>query len=414
VVPAEQGDGIAHAQLVHGPRMIMLGSYGADGESDRLIPKCDAMRTGSSDHTCATRHPVAPRPPVGEAPGVMATGAKGIKGRKPRPGVEERIAELSALRDDPTAPGAEALITRGLAGKRGAVAAAAARVIAEGELEGFEEALAPAFDTFMEQPLKRDPGCLAKTAIARALYRVGRAGRSGEAVFLRGVRHVQLEPVWGGRQDTAVELRGQCALGLVRCGYPDAMTELAELLADAEPMARVGAAQAIAYSERQDVGVPLLRHRARAGDPDARVTSACFAGLLSLAPEGSLPFVAGFVHEGDAETAEAAMIALGESRSAGALPLLAEVAAESPTSERRAVAYLAIALMRTDAAWDHLLNVLRDESEARAHDALDALATYRTEPTVRARVMDALQERADPRLLAAAREAFDQEGSASA
>src|SRR2546426_5542992 len=33
----------------------------------------------------------------------------------------------------------------------------------------------------------------------------------------RGLRHIQMEAVWGGKEDTAGALRGHCALALVSC-----------------------------------------------------------------------------------------------------------------------------------------------------------------------------------------------------
>jgi len=65
-----------------------------------------------------------------------------------------------------------------------------------------------------------------------------------------------------------------------------------------------------------------LRCKAKLGDADARVTAACFAALLSLAPHGSLGFVAGFLEHADESMRDAALIALGESRSPEALPAL--------------------------------------------------------------------------------------------
>ena len=48
-------------------------------------------------------------------------------------------------------------------------------------------------------------------AIARALFALD---YDGEGLYLAGMRHVQMEPGWGGSSDTAVELRGMCAMGL--------------------------------------------------------------------------------------------------------------------------------------------------------------------------------------------------------
>ena len=222
-----------------------------------------------------------------------------------RKGLEQQLAELNALRDEPDTPEARAALAKALDATRAPLVAAAANVIGEAELTGFAPALGAAFARFLELPAKSDAGCVVKTSCARALYRLGE--RATE-VFLRGIAHVQMEPVWGGQQDTAIELRGTSALGLVRAGYPDALVELADLLADKEPMARVAAAQAIAYSERQDIGVPLLRMKARLGDDDPRVTAACFSALFSLSPELSLPYVASFLDADKLEVQEAALI----------------------------------------------------------------------------------------------------------
>jgi hypothetical protein len=66
-----------------------------------------------------------------------------------------------------------------------------------------------AFDRFFENPAKTDPQCWAKNALSRALTGFE---HQDAAVFLRGMRHIQLEPVWGGTSDTAATLRSTCAL----------------------------------------------------------------------------------------------------------------------------------------------------------------------------------------------------------
>jgi hypothetical protein len=82
----------------------------------------------------------------------------------------------------------------------------------------------------------------AKGAIARALVALD---CQDAALYRAGIRLRQLEPVWGGSVDTAIDLRGTCAMGLVQTRYPRALAELVALLADPEPRARTGAAPAI-------------------------------------------------------------------------------------------------------------------------------------------------------------------------
>src|SRR4030095_1142535 len=114
---------------------------------------------------------------------------------------------------------------------------------------------------FMQNPTKSDKGCAAKTAVIKALLA---ADCDDEQLFRKGVRHVQLEPTWGGRADTAAPLRALCGLGLVQVGARDAMGELAALLADKEADARIGAASALGYCGQS--ATPLLRFKVLMGD----------------------------------------------------------------------------------------------------------------------------------------------------
>ena len=64
-------------------------------------------------------------------------------------------------------------------------------------------------------------------------------------VYARGLRHVQMEAVWGGKEDTAGALRGHCALALVSCrDMPDMemLSHLLESLTDIDKTVRVAAA----------------------------------------------------------------------------------------------------------------------------------------------------------------------------
>ena len=192
--------------------------------------------------------------------------------------LEDTLADLHQLRADPLSATSIATLRHVLGGKTSHAVAKAAQIAGEFEIAALTADLAAAFDRLMVNPAKSDPGCRAKAEIADALYRIG---SDDAAVFLRGIRHVQMEPVWGGRVDTATALRGACALGLVRMNYPDALSELADLLADPETPARVAAARAVAYSEN-DNGVPLLRLKVLVGDPESEVVSECLVGLLKL------------------------------------------------------------------------------------------------------------------------------------
>jgi len=305
--------------------------------------------------------------------------------------LEAQLAELNKLRVNPISEAAIEKLRQALASKTNHVTAKAAKIIGEYEIEQLEGDLVSAFERFIAKPWKADEGCAAKTAIADALYRMG---CRQEKLYLQGIRHIQLEPVFGGKEDTAAKLRVVCALGLVRMNYPQVMTELADLLADPELDTRIGAVRAIKYSG-QEAGIPLLRFKARVGDENAEVLHECFTVLLALSPESSLPFVAGFLDDDEMTVCEAAALALGESRLAEAFDILKASWEKRLDPNLRQTEMLAMALLRHEKAMDFLLSLVADRSPAMARDALVALSMYREDEEVWRRIERLVEARGD-------------------
>jgi HEAT repeat protein len=306
---------------------------------------------------------------------------------RPSRSLDDRVAALRALENAAEPPDAEA-VREALRSKCGAVVALAARIVAGREMRGLVDELGPAFTRLCERAVERDPGCRGKVAIAKAL-------RALEAwqdeVFVPGVAFVQHEPVWGGREDTAAELRAECAMALAHSGREDALDVLADLLADGERAARAGAAQALGDTGRPDASA-LLRYKVRVGDPEPDVVATCLGSLLALSPRGSLPFFATLLKGRDG-TAEAAALALGSSRLAAAVPLLLTFCEEATADARERTGYLALALLRDDAANEHLLGIVRDGDVSYAVAAAKALATFRDDPRLAARLRAAAEGR---------------------
>jgi hypothetical protein len=305
--------------------------------------------------------------------------------------LEDTLAAIGELRREPVTPQTIATLREALRARSSHVVAKAAQVTRELELRVLVADATAAFDRFLVNPVKSDPGCRAKVEIARALYELG---EDPAAVFPRGIRHRQMEPVFGGREDTAAELRCVSALGLVRTGCPDALVELAELLADPEGPARAGAARAIAYAD-EAAGEPLLRLKALVGDADASVLSKCLGALLSLAPARSLGFVGGLLDHRDVATQEAAAVALGASRLREALPVLRSWWERTADVDLRRTALLAVAMLRHDDAIAFLLSQVAAGTGPDARDAIAALGTYRHDAALRSRVEAAVQQRTD-------------------
>lgn len=253
--------------------------------------------------------------------------------------------------------------------------------------------LLKAYDTFLQDPLKRDPNCIAKRAIARALVNLE---CSDVAFFTKGVHYHQMEPVWGGSVDTAVDLRCSCAMGLVATGHHRALHELAHLLSDPEPNARLGAVRAIACGNPVQVEL-LLRFKVLTGDPDPAVIGECFTGLLNVEPDETPCLVARYLFDSDVAIRELAALALGESRLEAALGFLLKAWDEEiiVTGFRR-VLLRAIALHRSDAAFDWLLSILEKAQSTLANDTLETLAIYKHNASLTNRIRTILAKRNDP------------------
>jgi HEAT repeat protein len=308
--------------------------------------------------------------------------------------LREALARLNEVRQDPSSGPSLAELRRVLSRESSHAVAKAARISGEAGLETLAPDLVAAFHRLRKGPARTDPGCTAKTSAVEALLRLE---HEDEDVFLRGIRHVQMEPVHGGRVDTAVDLRSACAFGLARTSSPAVLVELAELLADPEPPARVSAARAIGSHGRAE-GVPLLRHKVRAGDEEPRVLTECLLALLHLDPAGSLPFVARLLDASPdprrfpGGASECAAIALGESRLEEAFTVLRDWLPEALARGMGSTALRALASLRRDAAVDYLLSLVRDAEPPVAREAVAALAVQGDE-SLQARVREAASER---------------------
>lgn len=318
---------------------------------------------------------------------------------------EEQIEGVRAALADRTAAKHVTLLAKTLRTGVGHLVAMIASVLEESDTK-LLDVLEESFAHLVEDPLKRDPGCRGKVAIAKAL---DRTEQRAYTVFERGVRLVQHEPVFGGKVDTAAELRGTCGMALVHARHPRALVEVALLLADPETAARIAAARALAVTGDRLAAEPLLRLRLAIRDPEPEVIGECFAALLELAGTDAIDDVAAYLRDGDDALAQAAALALGGSRLPGAFAVL-RAADESLVGGRtRQTRLLAIALLRDAEAWAYLLRLVAKGSRAEATDAARALLTFRHDEELTARVQAAARERGDAHVLAAIADALTED-----
>jgi HEAT repeat protein len=305
--------------------------------------------------------------------------------------LEEQLDRLAELRGQPPSPEGRAEVARHLNSKMNLVAAKAARIAGEWLAAELTPQLVEAFDRFMVKPETTDRRCAAKIEVLKALCKLE---YTSPAVFRRGLRHVQMEPTWGGSVDTAAEVRALAAMGLAQTDYLDALEEILPLLLDPERDARIGALRAIAASGLPG-GTLLLRLKALSGD-EPEILGECVAALLRAAPTQSLEFVAKFLDHGDEAVAEAAALALGDSRLESAFAVLRDAFERARALQvRRRTLLLAIALLRRENAIDYLLDRVQNGEGLTSADAVAALAMYEKDPSLQERLAQARQARSN-------------------
>jgi hypothetical protein len=307
--------------------------------------------------------------------------------------VEAKLAELDA---PPGERGAQsARLEAALAHKHYRVVAKAARLAADALLYDLVPELRAAYRRFLDKPVKTDPNCFAKKALARALVALD---CDDAEFFLAGLRLTQREPVWGGTADTAADVRASCGMGLVASGYPRALVALAELLYDPERDARVGAVRAVAYGNPREAEL-LLRAKILSGDAEPAIVGECFSALLSVAPEESLAFVSPYLAHADGALRELAALALGESRAPGALEILKNAwNAVVVADELRSTLISAAAAHRSEAAFDWLLALAAESRVPVAEQVVEALAPYKHNARLAQRLAAVLEQRGEREL----------------
>ena len=203
------------------------------------------------------------------------------------------------------------------------------------------------------------------------------------AVFLRGMRHTQPEPVWGGTSDTAGTLRGTCALALVECrslSDHELLTYLMELFADKDKSVRVAAVRAIEHVRSPSAAL-LLRLKAILAADEPEVLGACYSGVLSIEGSAAITWISHFL--GSADTAAEAALAIAADRSPQAFDALRERFLEErdPDPWFRSVLLSAIALTRQQTAHDFLFELVQADS-VHAEAAIEALLRSAPSPEI--------------------------------
>ncbi|MDI1443408.1 hypothetical protein [Polyangium sp. 6x1] len=302
---------------------------------------------------------------------------------------DDKLARIRALAhaEPPSASAPE--LGRFLADPTPFLVGEAAKVAADLELRVLVADLVAAFERLLGMPAMADRGCHAKQKVLEALITLE---ADAWDTYRRGLRYVQMEVTVGPPVDTAGLVRGLSAHALVRTNFPRAALEVAPLLFDEMPEARVAAAEAL-RDTCEVVCAAVLHTRVIVGDAEPDVLGACYRGMLALEPRHYLPVVAAALDAG----VEAAALALGESRLPEALPVLKEAVSRADEELAKTV-LLGVALLRTDEALTYLLDLLAEAAEGRAIAVIQALSLHRHDTRLASRVGEIVSARKSRKL----------------
>jgi hypothetical protein len=309
--------------------------------------------------------------------------------------IEQQLDTLNELRKRGAGAESEVALRNALSDPVNVVIAKAATIAAELQLRSLLPDLQKAFELLFKSGRKRDPQCWGKNAIAKALKELDHVQ---SAEFLRGVHYVQLEPVWGGEEDTATVLRSTCVLALIQCTditRDQVFRHLVDALTDSIATVREDVVRAIEQMEGEEAML-LLRLKARIGDKEPRVIGQVLESLLRLERATAVPFVAKFLHAGG-EVAEQAALALGVSRLAAAVETLKDVWINSPAVPRSAL-LRALSASRQESAIEFLMQILRTGREREAIAVIDALEFHRDSAGIHEKAAAAVSTRDEPAL----------------
>lgn len=313
----------------------------------------------------------------------------------------ERIEALGSLDEAAMLPG----LQKALRDRSNYVVAKAAAIVARRYVTPVIPDLLTAYDRLFVA--ESDPLVLGKQAIANALKEID---YREPAPFIRGLQHIQLEPVWGGSEDRAGLLRSTCAHALAACDI-DGVSRLQLLtdhLIDEERTVRREVVRAIANVGGNE-SVLLIRLKALTGDIDAEVVGQCFSALMDLDPRESVGFVERFLGSKDVDVVIEAVAALAVAREPRGFEAVRRLWPTGISVDLRRAILFSCAASPVPLATEFLLSIVDQGGGEVAVWALSALADSRFRNEAKERARLAAHQSGNSQLIEAYRAAFESE-----
>lgn len=317
-----------------------------------------------------------------------------------RQSIDDRLQQLRQAIDESDPARLGDIVSKGLSDRSNLIVAQAAKLVIDRELREFVPELIAAWQRLStaDDPIKADKGCTAKNALIEAL---GQSDHDEPDLYLAAIAYRQVEPMWPKAEDTAVSVRGNAAFVLARSrrisivGKLNAFIELLYAKNDTRADA-INAARAIADTG-SEVAIPVLRQMLLSNHGDAEALGACMSGLLSLAPDDSIPVVARYLKHPSEEIVLEAAAALGIcNRPKAVQAIITRLNAGGDPDLRRSL-LISIGLSRDPLAVNFLISHLESGEDPEAtSEALLPACIY---PETQTKVRRALEKISNKRLL---------------
>ena len=253
-----------------------------------------------------------------------------------------------------------------------------------GEIANILERLLNAKD-----PIKADKGCRAKIICVKGLKAFDELHRNYD-LLRRALNHRQLEPVFGGHEDTGAFLRSEVATTIAALPLPEVTADVAPLLFDPQTQPQIAAIKALSYIA-SEAAVTALRVKAASDSATDEVTEELFAAVLKIDRE-PIDFLKRFLYNECTETSRKnALFALGKFKGTEAFNALNDFYNYNSDLFLRKQILLAISITGTDEGYAMLKNCL-SEGGSVAEYAATAIGVYLNDETRRDEVKKILKE----------------------
>ena len=253
-----------------------------------------------------------------------------------------------------------------------------------GEISNVLERLLNAKD-----PIKADKGCRAKIICVKGLKAFDELHRNYD-LLKRALNHRQLEPVYGGHEDTGADLRSEVATAIAALPFPEVTADVAPLLFDQCVLPQTAAIKAFVHVA-SEAAITALRVKAAADSATDEVTEELFAAILKIDHE-PIDFLKRFLYNDCTEISRKnALFALGKFKGTEAFNALNDFYYYNSDLFLRKQILLAISITGTDEGYELLKRCLAEGGSV-AEYAATVIGVYLNDETRRDEVKKVLRE----------------------